>query len=119
MTKSETGLPLTICKSRPTGRLIRPFAVFELIDDLRDATWQRYNIQLIDEFRDQLKTNLANYSEKEPDDPGLVIRKEDSTKNGGPRRPPSSPPSAFRAVQTRVETAANTVRSVVAARPIR
>jgi hypothetical protein len=56
-----------------------------LIDDLRDATWQRYNIQLIDEFRDQLKTNLANYSEKEPDDPGLVIRKEDSTKNGGPR----------------------------------
>jgi hypothetical protein len=55
-----------------------------LIDDLRDAIWQRYNIQLIDEFRDQLKTNLANYSEKEPDDPGLVIRKEHSTKNGGP-----------------------------------
>jgi hypothetical protein len=37
---------------------------------VRDAIWQRYNIQLIDEFRDQLKTNLANYSEKEADDPG-------------------------------------------------
>jgi hypothetical protein len=45
------------------------FAVFELIDDLRDAIWQCYNIQLIDEFRDQLKPDLVNCTEKEPDDP--------------------------------------------------
>lgn len=44
------------------------FAVFELIDDLRDAIWQCYNIQLIDEFRDQLKPDLVNRSEKEPHD---------------------------------------------------
>jgi hypothetical protein len=70
MTKSETGLPLTISLQIPTyWTPEQAFAVFELIDDLRDAIWQHYNIQLIDEFRDQLKPNLVNYSEKELDDP--------------------------------------------------
>jgi hypothetical protein len=55
-----------------------------LIDGLRDAIWQHYNIQLIDEFRDQLKPNLVNYSEKEARRSGLLIFKKDSTKNGGP-----------------------------------
>jgi hypothetical protein len=70
MTKSETGLPLTISLQIPTyWTPDQAFAVFELIDDLRDAIWQYYNIQLIDEFRDHLKPDLVNCSEKEPDDP--------------------------------------------------
>ena len=70
MTKSETGLPLTISLQIPTyWTPEQAFAVFELIDDLRDEIWQCYNIQLIDEFRDQLKPDLVNCSEKEPDDP--------------------------------------------------
>jgi hypothetical protein len=70
MTKSETGLPLTVSFQIPTyWTPEQAFAVFELIDDLRDAIWQCYNIQLIDEFRDQLKPDLVNCSEKEPDDP--------------------------------------------------
>ena len=70
MTKSETGRPLTISLQIPTyWTPDQAFAVLELIDDLRDAIWQYYNIQLIDEFRDQLKPDLVNCSEKEPDDP--------------------------------------------------
>jgi hypothetical protein len=70
MTKSETGLPLTISLQIPTyWTPDQAFAVFELIDDLRDAIWQHYNIQLIDEFCDQLKPGLVNCSEKEPDEP--------------------------------------------------
>ena len=75
MTKYETGLPLTISLQIPSyWTPEQAFAVFELIDDLRDAIWQCYNIRLIDEFRDQLKPDLVNCSEpvncskKEPDD---------------------------------------------------
>jgi hypothetical protein len=57
------------------------FAVFELIDDLRDAIWQCYNIQLIDEFRDRLKPDLVNCTENEPDDPGLLTFKKTPTRN--------------------------------------
>jgi hypothetical protein len=70
MTKSETGLPLPVSLQIPTyWTPEQAFAVFELIDDLRDAIWQCYNIQLIDEFRDRLKPDLVNCSVKEPDDP--------------------------------------------------
>jgi hypothetical protein len=70
MTKSETGLPLTISLQIPTyWTPEQAFAVFELIDDLRDAIWQCYDMQLIDEFRDQLKPDLVNCTQKEPDDP--------------------------------------------------
>lgn len=70
MTKATTGLPITISLQIPTyWTPQQAFAVFELIDDLRDVIWQCYNIQLIDEFRDQLKPDLVNCSDKEPDDP--------------------------------------------------
>jgi hypothetical protein len=65
MTKSETGLPLTISLQIPTyWTPEQAFAVFQLIDDLRDAIWQCYNIQLIDEFRDRLKPDLVNLHRK-------------------------------------------------------
>jgi hypothetical protein len=54
-------LPLTISLQIPTyWTPDQAFAVFELIDDLRDAIWQYYNIQLIDEFRKQLKPGLVS-----------------------------------------------------------
>jgi hypothetical protein len=63
-------LPLTISLQISTyWTPEQAFAVFELVDDLRDAIWQCYNIQLIDEFRDQLKPDLVSCSEKEPDNP--------------------------------------------------
>jgi len=63
-------LPLTISLQIPTyWTPDQAFAVFELIDDLRDAIWQYYEMQLIDEFSDQLKSAVVNCTEKEPDDP--------------------------------------------------
>jgi hypothetical protein len=70
MTKSATGLPLTISLQIPTcWTPEQAFAVFELIDDLRDAIWQCYELQLLEEYRDQLKPAVVNCTEKEPDDP--------------------------------------------------
>ena len=56
MSKSTTGLPLTIALQIPTyWTPEQAFAVFELITDLRDAVWQCYGVQLIEEYRDQLQ----------------------------------------------------------------
>ena len=72
MTKSETGLPFTISLQIPTyWTPDQAFAVFELIDDLRDAIWQCHEMQLLDEYRDQLKPAVANCTDKEPGDPTL------------------------------------------------
>lgn len=69
MIKSETGLPVTISLQIPTyWTPEQALAVFELIDALRDAIWQCYEMQLLDEFRDQLKPAIVNRTEKEPDD---------------------------------------------------
>jgi len=59
MTKSATGLPLTISLEIPTyWTPEQAFAVFELVDDLRDAIWQCYQLQLLDEYCDQLKPGV-------------------------------------------------------------
>jgi hypothetical protein len=47
MTKLKTRLLLAIrtrCKSQPTGHQRRPLAVFEIIEDLRDAIWRSPNV---------------------------------------------------------------------------
>ena len=41
------------------------FAVFELIDELRDAIWHCYALQLQEEYRDQ----LGQHAEQDPIDP--------------------------------------------------
>ena len=70
MTKSETGLPLTVSLQVPTyWTPEQAFAVFELIDDLRDAIWRCYELQLLDEYREQLKPAVVNCTDKEPDGP--------------------------------------------------
>ncbi len=36
------------------------FAVFELIDELRDAIWRRYDLQIQDQYRDQFRHHDAH-----------------------------------------------------------
>jgi hypothetical protein len=69
MTKSESGLPLTISLKIPTyWTPEQAFAVFELVNDLRDAIWQCYELQLLDEYRDQLKP-VITCTEEGSDEP--------------------------------------------------
>jgi hypothetical protein len=69
MTKSTTGLPLTISLQIPTyWTQQQALAVYELVNDLRDAIWQHYQLQLLDEYRDQLKP-AVDCTKKQADDP--------------------------------------------------
>ena len=70
MTKSSTGLPLTISLQIPTyWTPEQAFAVFELVDDLRDAIWRCYAVQLQDQYRDQLQPSAADHPKADPDVP--------------------------------------------------
>ncbi len=70
MTKATKGLPLTIAFQIPTYWTPgQAFAVFELIDDIREAIWQCYGMQLLDEYRDQLQPTVADRPDNHPDDP--------------------------------------------------
>ena len=70
MTKSSTGLPLTISLQIPTyWTPEQAFAVFELVDDLRDAIWRCYAVQLQDQYRDQIQPSDANRAKADPDGP--------------------------------------------------
>ncbi len=44
------------------------FAVFEIIDELRDAIWLGYALQLQEEYRDQLRHHDPEYDPIDPDD---------------------------------------------------
>ena len=56
MTKSTTRLPLTIALQIPTyWTAEQAFAVFQLVDELREAIWQCYSIQIQDQSRDQFQ----------------------------------------------------------------
>jgi len=69
MTKSTTGLMLTIALQIPTyWTPEQAFAVFQLIDDLRDAIWQCYGPQIQDEYRDQFQstTDSADKGQRDP-----------------------------------------------------
>ena len=69
MTKATKGLPLTVSLQIPTyWTPEQAFAVFELIDDLREAIGRCYSIQLQDVYRDQLQPPADN-PETDPDNP--------------------------------------------------
>ena len=69
MTKASIGLPLTISLQIPTyWTPEQAFAVFELIDQLREAIWQCYSIQLLNEYRDQFQP-AADRVDNDPGDP--------------------------------------------------
>jgi hypothetical protein len=70
MTKVTKSLPLTIALQIPTyWTPEQAFAVFELIDNLRDAIWQCYGMQLLDEYRDQLQPATVDRIDKDPGEP--------------------------------------------------
>ena len=71
MTKTPArGLPLTIALQIPTyWTPDQAFAVFDLITDLRDAIWQCYGPQLIDEYRDQFEPAAVDRPDQPRGDP--------------------------------------------------
>ena len=72
MTKATKTLPLTISLQIPTyWTPEQAFAVFELIDDLREAIWRCYAVQLQDQYRDQLQPPNAQLPNTDPGDPSF------------------------------------------------
>jgi hypothetical protein len=56
MSKTKSGLPLTISLDIPTCRTPeQASAVFEVVDDLREAIWRCYAIELQDQHRNQIQ----------------------------------------------------------------
>jgi hypothetical protein len=68
MTKSTVGLPLTIALQIPTyWTPEQAFAVFQLVDELREAIWQCYALQIQDQYRDHLRpANLGDQGHSDP-----------------------------------------------------
>lgn len=72
MTKASRGLPLTISLQIPTyWTPEQACAVFEMVDDLREAIWRCYALQLQDHYRDQLKPSAADHVDVDPDTPSF------------------------------------------------
>jgi hypothetical protein len=68
MTTAPKTLPLNISIQIPTcWTPEQAFAVFELVDDLREAIWRCYAVQLQDQYRDQLQPSAT--ARPDPDDP--------------------------------------------------
>jgi hypothetical protein len=69
MTKSTAGPPLTITLQIPTDWTPeQAFAVFHLIDDLREAIWQGYALQIQDEYRDYVSPPPDDRAEQDHND---------------------------------------------------
>jgi hypothetical protein len=70
MTKTTNSLPLSISLQIPTyWTPEQAFAVFDLVNDLRDAIWQCYSLQLLDEHRDHFQPTAIDHVDKSPGDP--------------------------------------------------
>jgi hypothetical protein len=70
MTKSDQSNPQTISLQIPTyWTPEQAFAVFELIDELRDAIWRCYDLQLQEDYRDEFRHHDAGHDPIDPDDP--------------------------------------------------
>jgi hypothetical protein len=70
MTKSDQSTTRIISLQIPTyWTPEQAFAVFELIDELRDAIWRCYDLQLQEEYRDHFRHQDAEGDPIDPDDP--------------------------------------------------
>jgi hypothetical protein len=70
MTEASKCNPLTISLQIPTyWTPEQAFAVFEIVDDLRDAIWRCYALQLQEEYRDQLQSRADDHDPIDPDNP--------------------------------------------------
>lgn len=63
MSKTKSGLPALYIPTHWTPE--QAFAVFEMVDDLREAIWRGYAMQIQDQYRDQIQPPLPDH----PDDP--------------------------------------------------
>ena len=67
MTKSTSSLPLTIALQIPTyWTTEQAFAVFQVVDEMREAIWQCYSIQIQDQYRDQLQPLPVDHIDDPP-----------------------------------------------------
>jgi hypothetical protein len=67
---TEASNRLTISLQIPTyWTPEQAFAVFEIVDDLRDAIWRCYALQLQEEYRDQLQNPADDHDPIDPHDP--------------------------------------------------
>jgi hypothetical protein len=72
MTNSAAGPPLTITLQIPIDWTPeQTFAVFQLIDDLREAIWQGCAPQIQDEYRDYCSPASADLGEQGDSDPAF------------------------------------------------
>ena len=62
------------------------FAVFELLDELRDAIWRCYALQLQEEYRDQIQHRPVEHDHIDLDDPPFD-RKRSAENERGPVGP--------------------------------
>src|SRR6516165_5828047 len=109
MTKSDRGTPLTISLQIPTyWTPEQAFAVFELVDELRETIWRCYALQLQQEYRDQRRHHDADYDPIEP----TICRSDLQSNSKGPIGPFRCDCTTF----ARIHTATNTIRREV---PIR
>jgi len=84
MTKSDRGTPLTISLQIPTyWTPEQAFAVFELVDELRETIWRCYALQLQQEYRDQRRHHDADYDPIEP----TICRSDLQSNSKGPIGP--------------------------------
>ena len=70
--KTTPGLPLTIALQIPTHWTPeQAFAVFAMIDDLRETIWQCYSLQIQDQYRERCQPAVAGRVHKDRDDPSF------------------------------------------------
>ena len=68
--KASRSLPLTIALQIPTDWTPeQAFAVFAMIDDLREAIWRCYSLQIQDQYRDQCGACPADRVNRDRSDP--------------------------------------------------
>ena len=103
MTKSDRSTPLTISLQIPTyWTPEQAFAVFELVDELRETIWRCYALQLQQEYRDQRRHHDADYDPIEP----TICRSDLQSNSKGPIGPFRCDCTTF----ARIHTATNIPR---------
>lgn len=63
MSKTKSSLPALYIPTHWTPE--QAFAVFEMVDDLREAIWRGYAMQIQDQYRDQIQPPLPDHPDPE------------------------------------------------------
>jgi hypothetical protein len=72
MSKVSNAPPLTIPLNIPAyWTPEQAFAVVELLDDMRDRIWAHYDMQLLDQYREQYRPADSDHTDDAADNPPL------------------------------------------------